>query len=95
MAGEIHALMENIGTSSAGIKLAFSFAWNGKNKAHNPRDVVSTPVLSPEAHLFRQDVDAYYLALAARLGPIFASKPASSRLKKPATGCCWIWEKSR
>lgn len=40
--GEIHALMENIGTSSAGIKLAFSFAWNGKNKAHNPQDVVST-----------------------------------------------------
>lgn len=66
--GEIHALMENIGTSSAGIKLAFSFAWNGKNKAHNPQDVVSTPVLSPEAHLFRQDIDAYYLALAARLG---------------------------
>ena len=29
---------------------------------------MSTPVLSPEAHLFRQDVDAYYLALAARLG---------------------------
>lgn len=66
--GELKLLMKHVGTSSAGIKLAFSFAWNGKGREHDPSEVVSTPVLAPEAHLFRQDVDAYYVALAARLG---------------------------
>lgn len=66
--GELNSLIKHVGSSSAGIKLAFSFAWNGKNREHDPLDVVSTPVIAPEAHLFRQDVDAYYLALAARLG---------------------------
>lgn len=66
--GELNRLMKHIGTSSAGIKLAFSFAWNGKGREHDPSDLVSTPVLAPEAHLFRQDVDAYYVALAVKLG---------------------------
>lgn len=66
--GNIAQINQHIGSSAAGVKLAFSFAWNGFRKEHNINDVVSTPVLAPEAHLFRQDVDAYYVALAARLG---------------------------
>ncbi|GBQ27408.1 FAD dependent oxidoreductase [Gluconacetobacter sacchari DSM 12717] len=66
----IDLLNKHVGSSSAGIKLSFSFAWNDLDRQHNPRDLVSTPVLAPEAHLFRQDVDAYYVALAARLGAI-------------------------
>ena len=65
---DIDSLIKRVGSSAAGIKLAFSFAWNAKGRPHDPRDVVSTPVLTPEAHLFRQDVDAYYVALAARFG---------------------------
>ena len=66
--GELDSLIKHVGSSSAGIKLAFSFAWNGKHQEHNPLHVVSTPVIAPEAHLFRQDVDAFYLAMAAGFG---------------------------
>ncbi|MDE1180643.1 tryptophan 7-halogenase [Paraburkholderia sp.] len=66
--GNIAQINRHIGTSAAGVKLAFSFAWNGFGKEHDLADVVSTPVLTPEAHLFRQDIDAYYVALAARFG---------------------------
>ena len=66
--GNLAAINKHIGSSAAGIKLAFSFAWNEKGREHDPAHVVSTPVLAPEAHLFRQDVDAYYVALAASLG---------------------------
>lgn len=68
--GNIAEINRHIGSSAAGIKLAFSFAWNGFRKEHDIADVVSTPVLAPEAHLFRQDIDAYYVALAARLGAV-------------------------
>ena len=69
--GNIAEINRHIGSSAAGVKLAFSFAWNGFRKEHDIADVVSTPVLAPEAHLFRQDIDAYYVALAARLGAVF------------------------
>jgi FADH2 O2-dependent halogenase len=68
--GNIAEINRHIGSSAAGVKLAFSFAWNGFRKEHDIADVVSTPVLAPEAHLFRQDIDAYYVALAARLGGV-------------------------
>ena len=68
--GNISEINRHIGSSAAGVKLAFSFAWNGFRKEHDIADVVSTPVLAPEAHLFRQDIDAYYVALAARLGAV-------------------------
>ncbi|AIO67612.1 NAD(P)/FAD-dependent oxidoreductase [Burkholderia oklahomensis] len=68
--GNIAAINRHIGSSAAGIKLAFSFAWNGHRREHDIADVVSTPVLTPEAHLFRQDVDAYYVGVAARLGAV-------------------------
>jgi tetracycline 7-halogenase / FADH2 O2-dependent halogenase len=68
--GDIEQINQHIGSSAAGIKLAFSFAWNGFRTEHNIADTVSTPVLMPEAHLFRQDVDAYYIALAARFGAV-------------------------
>ena len=68
--GNIAEINRHIGSSAAGVKLAFSFAWNGFRKEHDIADVVSTPVLAPEAHLFRQDIDAYYVALAARLGAV-------------------------
>ena len=57
--GNIAEINRHIGSSAAGVKLAFSFAWNGFRKEHDIADVVSTPVLAPEAHLFRQDIDAY------------------------------------
>ncbi|MEB2626742.1 NAD(P)/FAD-dependent oxidoreductase, partial [Pseudomonas sp. YuFO8] len=30
--GELNSLIKHVGSSSAGIKLAFSFAWNGKHQ---------------------------------------------------------------
>lgn len=66
--GNLDSLITKVGSSSAGIKLSFSFAWNGSGEEHDPKNLVSTPVLAPEAHLFRQDIDAYYVALAAKFG---------------------------
>ncbi len=84
--GELNSLIKHVGSSSAGIKLAFSFAWNGKHQEHNPLDVVSTPVIAPEAHLFRQDVDAYYLALAARLGATIKQQARIQDIEETADG---------
>lgn len=49
--GNIANIIRYIGASAAGIKLASSFAWNGPGGEQNPKEVVSTPVLAPEAHL--------------------------------------------
>lgn len=64
----VDTLIEHVGTSSAGIKLSFGFAWNERHQPQRLDHIDSFPIVAPEAHLFRQDVDAYYLALAARLG---------------------------
>jgi tetracycline 7-halogenase / FADH2 O2-dependent halogenase len=66
--GDPRSISTHIGSSAAGIKLAFSFAWNEPGREHDPAHVVAPPLLVPEAHLFRQDIDAYYLSLAAKLG---------------------------
>lgn len=64
----VDTLIENVGSSSAGIKLSFGFAWNAPYQEQRIDHIDSFPIIAPEAHLFRQDVDAYYVALAARLG---------------------------
>ena len=64
----VDTAIDHIGTSSAGIKLSFGFAWNAPHRPLKLEHIDSFPIIAPEAHLFRQDVDAYYLALAARMG---------------------------
>jgi len=84
--GDIDKITKHIGTSAAGIKLAFSFAWNEEGVEHNPEHMVSTPVIAPEAHLFRQDIDAYYVSVAAKLGAKFIHQRRVSKIAPHANG---------
>jgi FADH2 O2-dependent halogenase len=61
-------LIKNVGSSSCGIKLNFAYAWHGANQAHDYHQITSTPLLGAESHLFRQDIDAYFLHLAVSFG---------------------------
>ena len=80
----VDTLINNVGTSSAGIKLSFGFAWNERHHAQRLDHIDSFPIVAPEAHLFRQDVDAYYLALAARLGATVWQQTRIQHIQKEA-----------
>jgi FADH2 O2-dependent halogenase len=58
--------------SSHGVKRAFSFLHHEEGREQVPRHSIQVPTmhppLGPDAHLFRQDVDAHYLAVAIRYG---------------------------
>ena len=61
----------NIGTTS-GVKRNFSFVFHRPGEPQRPRETAQLPTLSPpmgpDVHLFRQDVDAYMLTVAATYG---------------------------
>jgi FADH2 O2-dependent halogenase len=58
--------------SGHGVKRAFSFLYHRAGCEQVPRESIQVPTLhppiGPDAHLFRQDVDAHYLAVAIRYG---------------------------
>jgi len=62
---------ENI-ASSAGIKRNFSFVYHREGESQNPNEMTQLPVpnipYGPEAHLYRQDTDAYLHAISVRHG---------------------------
>lgn len=66
-----HAIRRHV-SSACGIKRCFSYAYHREGELH--RGVESTqfptwgPPFGPDVHLFRQDVDAYLLAIAVRYG---------------------------
>ncbi len=66
-----HKLRDHVGASS-GVKRAFSFLYHRENEEQNPKQSHQFPTLAPplgpDCHLFRQDTDAYMLAVAARYG---------------------------
>lgn len=82
----VDTLVKHIGSSSAGIKLSFGFAWNAKGQEQRLDHIDSFPILAPEAHLFRQDVDAYYLALAARMGATIWQQTRIQHIQEEADG---------
>jgi FADH2 O2-dependent halogenase len=58
--------------SSHGVKRAFSFLYHREGHEQVARESVQMPTLhpplGPDAHLYRQDADAYYLAVAIHYG---------------------------
>lgn len=55
-------------TTTCGVKLNFGFAYNKAHQEQNPEQIVAPALLTPEPHLFRQDIDAYYFNLAVKNG---------------------------
>lgn len=66
-----HSVMARVATS-CGIKRNFSFVYHRPGEAVRPQEtsqfVTIAPPLGPDVHLFRQDVDAYMLAVALERG---------------------------
>lgn len=61
----------NIATT-CGVKRNFSFVFHRKHEAQRPQETAQLPTLSPpmgpDVHLFRQDIDAWMLSVAAAYG---------------------------
>ncbi|PRQ08998.1 NAD(P)/FAD-dependent oxidoreductase [Enhygromyxa salina] len=68
---EFYLVRDHIGASS-GVKRAFSFLYHRPGQAHEPTQShqfpTGAPPWGPDCHLFRQDTDAFMLAVAARHG---------------------------
>jgi FADH2 O2-dependent halogenase len=66
-----HQLRDAVSPSS-GVKRAFSFLYQRPGKDLNPHETHQYPTLAPpmgpDCHLFRQDTDAYMLAVALQYG---------------------------
>jgi glycine/D-amino acid oxidase-like deaminating enzyme len=68
-----NGVRRNIGTSS-GVKRNFSFVFHRSGEAQRPEETSQlaslAPPIGPDVHLYRQDVDAYMLAVAASYGAV-------------------------
>lgn len=64
-------LLRHVG-SSHGVKRNFSFVWHAEGQAQRPHESTqyptAAPPMGPDVHLFRQDSDAWMLAVAMRYG---------------------------
>jgi FADH2 O2-dependent halogenase len=66
-----HRLRDNV-SSACGIKKSFSFLYHREHEIQNPVESHQFPTLAPplgpDAHLFRQDTDAYMMGVAVDYG---------------------------
>ena len=66
-----HKLRDNI-SPACGVKRAFSFLYQREGKEQNPKESHQYPTLAapmgPDCHFYRQDTDAYMLAIAVKYG---------------------------
>ncbi len=69
--GTFNKLQRNI-TTTCGVKRNFSFAFHRQGEEHRANECCQMPTLSPplgpDMHMFRQDVDAYLITVAASYG---------------------------
>jgi len=69
--GTFHDLRDHI-SGACGVKRSFAFAWHQEGQVHQGEHSTQLPTLTPpvgpDAHLFRQDTDAWMMALAMRYG---------------------------
>ncbi|HEY7314079.1 MAG TPA: tryptophan 7-halogenase [Gemmataceae bacterium] len=91
-----YAIRDNLG-SSHGVKRSFSFLYHREGREQTPRESLQVPTLhppiGPDAHLFRQDVDAYYLAVAIRYGVTIVQKARVTHLDVDGKEVCARTEK--
>jgi len=66
-----HKLRDHV-SPACGVKRAFSFLYQREGKEQNPKESHQYPTLAapmgPDCHFFRQDTDAYMLAIAVKYG---------------------------
>ncbi|MEM7314856.1 MAG: tryptophan 7-halogenase [Planctomycetota bacterium] len=66
-----HKLRDHV-SSACGIKKSFSFLYHNEGEVHTPEQSHQFPTLAPpfgpDCHLFRQDTDAYMMAVALDYG---------------------------
>jgi FADH2 O2-dependent halogenase len=66
-----HSLRDHV-SPACGVKRAFSFLYQREGEEQRPRESQQYPTLAPpmgpDCHFFRQDTDAYMLAVAAHYG---------------------------
>jgi tetracycline 7-halogenase / FADH2 O2-dependent halogenase len=53
---------------TSGVKLNFGFVHNREGEEQRPEHMMMTPLLTPETHMYRQDVDAYLFHRAIHHG---------------------------
>ena len=91
-----YAIRDNLG-SSHGVKRSFSFLYHREGREQTPRESLQVPTLhppiGPDAHLFRQDVDAYYLAVAIRYGVTIVQRARVTHLDVDGKEACARTEK--
>lgn len=84
-------IRDKLGTSH-GVKRALSFLYHREGREQSASEALQMPTLhtplGPEAHIFRQDVDAYYLAVAIRYGAQVAQTVKITRLDVDGKGAC-------
>jgi FADH2 O2-dependent halogenase len=66
--------VRNAVSSACGIKRNFSFIYHQKGEVQRPQEATQmltwAPPFGPDIHLFRQDIDAYLLAVAVSYGAV-------------------------
>ena len=76
-------------TSNCGVKRAFSYVYQRMGERQRPHEITQFPTLAPpygpDSHFFRQDTDAYMLAVAARYGAEVRQKVERFRLSHMAS----------
>ncbi|EFM11610.1 FAD dependent oxidoreductase [Paenibacillus curdlanolyticus YK9] len=76
-------LRDNI-SSMCGIKRNFSFVYQRPGEAQNPKEMTQLPVpnipYGAEAHLYRQDTDAYLHAVSVRYGAVVKQRTMVTNL---------------
>lgn len=77
-------------TSNCGVKRAFSYVYQREGERQRPDEVTQFPTLvppfGPDSHFFRQDTDAYMLAVAARYGAVIRQKVSIQNLQRAPWG---------
>jgi FADH2 O2-dependent halogenase len=72
-------------TSSCGIKRNFSFVYHRPEEAQKPEEITQLPVpnipYGAEAHLYRQDTDAYLHAISVRYGAVVKQRTLVTNLQ--------------
>jgi FADH2 O2-dependent halogenase len=82
---------DNLG-SSHGVKRSFSFVYHRSGCEQVPQESLQVPTfpppIGPDSHLYRQDVDAYYMAVAIRYGVTVVQRVKVTGIELGANEVC-------
>ena len=77
-------------STNCGVKRAFSFVYQREGRPPNPLEITQfptlTPPMGPDTHMFRQDIDAYLLAVAVKYGSEAVQKAKIAKVEREDPG---------